>query len=239
MARRSSPTTEIDITLPVIAPRASATDAVYDVLREAILTCEIPGGTPLIEAALAAKFGVSKTPVREALQRLAHTGLVDMELARGATVHSLTLDEIRDMTELRAELEPLALRQSIPYLATSDYKHMRHVLEQARAALTKEDFQQLSILNSAFHSGLYNRAPNQLLVKWLESLSDRRRLISMQGWALENRTQSEWEEHSAIVDALEAGDGELAAYRLREHILCFARIVLEPIHAADTLLTYP
>lgn len=227
MARRSTPSATIQISLPTLRPRASATDAVYDTLREAVLTCELPGGTPLIEAALAAQFGVSKTPVREALHRLAHTGLVDMELARGATVHTLTQDEIRDISELRAELEPLALRQSIPHFTSNDLHHMRQVLTQAKQAISDSDYQQLSILNSTFHNALTHRAPNRLLVKWLESLSDRRRLISIQGWSIDNRSLHEWDEHSAIVDALEAGDSEAAVQRLRDHILRFSQIVTE------------
>ena len=227
MARRSAPSSTIEITLPALRPRPSATDAVYDTLREAILTCELPGGTPLIEAALAAQFGVSKTPVREALHRLAHSGLVDMELARGATVHTLTPDEIRDISELRAELEPLALRQSIPHFTASDLQHMRQVLIEAKQALVANDYQQLSVLNSSFHNALIHRAPNKLLIKWLESLSDRRRLISMQGWSIDNRSPREWDEHSAIIDALEAGEGEAAVQRLRDHILRFSQIVTE------------
>jgi DNA-binding GntR family transcriptional regulator len=228
MARRSTPSSTIELSLPALRPRASATDAVYDTLREAILTCELRGGTPLIEAALAAQFGVSKTPVREALHRLAYSGLVDMELARGATVHTLTPDEIRDISELRAELEPLALRQSIPHVTSSDLQHMLQLLVQAKQALIANDYQKLSLLNSSFHNALTQRAPNQLLLKWLESLSDRRRLISMQGWSLNNHSQREWDEHSAIVDALEAGDGEAAVERLRDHILRFSQIVTEP-----------
>ncbi len=227
MARRSTPSAAIELSLPTLRPRASATDAVYDTLREAILACELPGGTPLIEAALAAQFGVSKTPVREALHRLAHSGLVDMELARGATVHSLSPDEIRDISELRAELEPLALRQGIPHLSSSDLQHMRQTLAHAKEALTANDYRKLSLLNSSFHNALTQHAPNQLLLKWLESLSDRRRLISMQGWSLDNHSQREWDEHSAIVDALEASDGEAAVSRLRDHILRFSQIVTE------------
>ncbi|MCA0455616.1 MAG: GntR family transcriptional regulator [Chloroflexi bacterium] len=227
MARRSAPSTTIEISLPALRPRASATDAVYDTLREAILTCELPGGTPLIEAALAAQFGVSKTPVREALHRLAHSGLVDMELARGATVHTLTPVEIRDISELRAELEPLALRQSIPHFTTSDFQQMRQVLVEAKQSLVAHDYQKLSSLNNSFHHALTHRATNHLLIKWLESLSDRRRLISMQGWSIDNRSLREWDEHSAILDALETGDGEAAVQRLRDHILRFSQIVTE------------
>lgn len=236
MARRSNAPVSTELPLAALRPRVSATDSVYESLREAILSCALAGGTPLIEATLAAQFGVSKTPVREALQRLAHSGLVDMELARGATVHTLTLREIRDISELRSELEPMALRQSIPHMTDDDLHTLRDVLQQARQAIVTHDYQQLSILNSQFHSALYKRTPNQLLTRWLESLGDRRRLISMQGWALENRSSVEWEEHSAIVDALEAGDTDAAVNRLRDHIQRFARIVLEPESASEVVM---
>jgi DNA-binding GntR family transcriptional regulator len=206
---------------------------VYAALREAILTRQLPGGTPLIEANLAQQFGVSKTPIREALQRLAHGGLVDMELARGATVHTLTLDEIRDIFEMRLLLEPLALRQSAPLMTADDLVALETVLTEAAGALEAGDYPNLSALNGRFHGLLYSRAANHLLVRWLDSLSDRRRLITMHGWAMENRSGREWEEHRGIFEALTAGDTEAAAARLAAHITRFSEIIFTRVRSAN------
>jgi DNA-binding GntR family transcriptional regulator len=225
MARRPRPQPQINLPNAVRQIKQSTSDIIFETLREAILIRELPAGTPLVEAQLSQQFGVSKTPVREALQRLTHTGLVDFELARGARVHTLTRAEIADIWEMRAYLEPLSLKQSAPHLSPDELAELDSVLREARTALDSGDFQSLSKHNNHFHQQLYSKADNHLLLKWLGGLSDLRRLISMQGWAIENRSLQEWNEHTAILDAVKAGDCDLAAERLAEHIRRFGELV--------------
>jgi len=206
--------------------KASASSIVYETLREAILTNEIPAGTQLVEATLAQQFGISKTPVREALQQLVHSGLATSELAKGVMVHRLTLAEIQDVVEMRLVLEPLALRQSVPNLSAEDFDLLQNTLQQAQDAFQQQDFKALSKLNSLFHSTLSSRATNHLLLRWLDSLSDHRRLITMQGWAIDNRSGQEYAEHQAILAAAMAGEAEQAAILLAKHISGFAEIAL-------------
>lgn len=226
MARRVRRQTASDFQLSP-SPRASTSDTVFEALRQAILARDLPGGTPLIEVELAQQFQVSKTPIREALQRLTHSGLVDYELARGATVHTLTAEEIQDVFEMRVLLEPLAVRQSIPRLTQEDYSLFEETLNQAKIALEVGNFRELSALNSKFHNCLYQRTTNHLLLRWLDSLSDLRRLITMHGWALENCSEREWDEHRGIFEATQAGNIDLAVERLTQHITRFSVLVLE------------
>jgi DNA-binding GntR family transcriptional regulator len=225
MARRAVQSPELDLSLETPAPRASATDAAYFTLREAILARRLPAGTPLIEASLAKQFGISKTPVREALQRLVHSGLVDYQMAQGATVHTLTQDEIHEVFELRLLLEPVALCESIPYLSADDFARLDGVMSEACAARDENDYHELSRLNSIFHTRLYSRAPNRLMVHWLDSLTDRRRLITMEGWSREDRSRTELDEHAGILAAAHAGNPPLAAARLVQHIQRFHELV--------------
>lgn len=226
MARRSAPASAIHLPLGAHDRRTSATDTVFERLRKAILSSELPAGTPLIEAQLAQQLGVSKTPVREALQRLSQSGLVDYELARGATVHTLTLGEIRDSFELRLLLEPEALRQSIPHFSLDDCHRLDGVLQQAQAALVREDSAELSRLNTTFHRALYRHAENRLMAGWLDNLGDLRQLMTIQGWARQNRSAREWQEHQGIFEAACDGDGALASERLIAHIHGFQNLVL-------------
>ena len=227
MARRSRQDQLPDLKVMSGGIRQSMSDIVFETLREAILSSELPGGTPLIEAQLAKKFNVSKTPIREALQRLGHSGLVDNELARGATVHTITPDDIRDIYELRLLLEPSALRQSAPHLSEDEIAEIEKTLNQAESALKDGDLQQLSIQNGKFHGWLVRHATNKILLDWLDSLSDRRRLISLQGWAIDNRSDRELEEHRGILAAIANGDFDAAAERLKQHIKNFAQIVVK------------
>lgn len=220
MARRAEPRPELRLkALQHVTP--NRTDNVFDQLKEAILAQTLAPDTPLIEAQLAETFGTSKTPVREALLRLAKEGLVHLENAKGAKVHRLGAREARDIFEMRLHLEPLGLEQSIVHLTLRDLGQLEKLLASAEKAIARSDFSKLSQYNIAFHRGLYARAPNQLLVQWLDSLNDRRRLLSVQGWQLENRSQSEWQEHRAILEAVKTGQTTLACQLLRKHIKSF------------------
>lgn len=234
MARRAEPRPELSLRFAPRALEGNRTDGVYGAIKEAILTQGLPGNTPLIEAHLADEFGVSKTPVREALLRLSKEGLVDLENTRGASVHSLTPDEVRDLFEMRLRLEPFALEQSAPKLTRSDLSVLEKALLDAEKAMVKADFSRLARLNIAFHRGLYARASNALLVEWLDSLSDRRRLLSVRGWQRQNRSREEWREHRGILEAVRDENIRLARERLVAHIEGFSKLVMDRI--ADTVL---
>ncbi|MBF6593068.1 MAG: GntR family transcriptional regulator [Thermaceae bacterium] len=227
MARRLEARPELNLRLE---PRlgTNRTKEVYETLKEAILTQQLPPTTPLIESQLAQALGLSKTPVREALLHLANEGLVNLEPIKGASVHSLSLSEIRDIFEMRLHLEPLALIQSAPLLSEAELGALEQLLVEAESALVKPDFARLSLLNLQFHRGLYSAASNRLLVGWLDSLGERRRLLSLQGWQRHNRSLAEWQEHRAILRAVQKGQTEVAALRLREHIEQFYALLEHP-----------
>ena len=209
--------------------KKSTSDLIFDALRESILNGDLPPGTALIEKNLAEEFGVSKTPIREALHHLSHIGLADMETAKGATVHTLSSDEIKDIWDMRQYLEPLALELSIPHLTDEEIKDLKDILDEAKQALDTGDMKQLSQINTEFHEMLYCKADNHLLVQWLDSLSDRRRLVSMHIWGIENNSQREWQEHRTILDAVVARDIGKASQALKDHIGNFNKQVLAHI----------
>lgn len=213
--------------------KKSTSDLIFEALHESILTGALSPGTALIEKNLADEFGVSKTPIREALHHLSHIGLVDMETAKGATVHTLTPDEIKDIWEMREYLEPLALELSIPHLTDDEIKDLQEILDEAKNALDAQDMATLSQINTEFHEMLYCKADNHLLVQWLDSLSDRRRLISMHIWKLENHSDDEWQEHRAILDAVASRDISKASQALKNHIGNFNKQVLALINSGQ------
>ncbi|MEZ4632528.1 MAG: GntR family transcriptional regulator [Deinococcales bacterium] len=227
MARRTKGP-DLDLKMESLSElrRKSMADVICDSLREAILSQQLQGGTPLIEKQLAEQFGVSKTPVREALLRLAQTGLVDFIPVKGATVHQLDFKEIEDILEMRLSLEPMAFKQSAPKLTANDIKALKELLEQAKIAQKAQHFAELSRLNNDFHNLLYSRAENKLLLNYLAELNDRRKLISVAGWRQENRSAEELKEHWAIVEALEVGDVGGAVGGLEHHIQTFSNLIL-------------
>lgn len=227
MARRSEPRPELNLGFASRTLPGNRTDGVFDAIKEAILTGGLPSGTALIEQHLAEEFGLSKTPVREALLRLSNVGLVRLENTRGASVVELTPDEVRDIFQMRLFLEPLALEQGAKFFQKPQIKALEQILKNAEKAVAQGDFVTLSRLNIDFHRGLYALTPNQLLVGWLDELSDRRRLLSVRGWQRENRSSQEWQEHRNILNAVQDGNIKLAKKHLVDHIKRFSRI-LEP-----------
>ena len=194
---------------------------VEDRLREAILRGELAPGQRLHAGELAERWDVSPTPLREAFQRLAGDGLVDVLPQRGARVSELSRDEAEEIYALRLLLDPLALRQS---LAASDDAH--------RAALVEafDDFRRAKgrdkvEAHSRFHRVLLSRCPSAWLRRFTEVLADqslRYQVASVTGGRAARHPHSE---HRALIDAALAGDVERAASLLEEHLDRTRRIV--------------
>jgi DNA-binding GntR family transcriptional regulator len=214
----------------------SRTVAVLDAIKHAILAGELKPGHSLVETDLAGVFGVSKTPVREALKTLAGAGLVTMSPYRGAVVRIIDDNQARHIYDVRLLLEPEALHRSIA--ARHDWQAARLALRRAAAAA---DPAERSLANRAFHRELYAGCANPLLISMLDDLRDQTALVSAAAWRQDPASAAGqtavpgvpgWElearEHMAVLDAAEAGDAPRAVGLLRAHIGSFVRRNLDP-----------
>ena len=190
----------------------------YERIKGDILDERLLPRQPLIEAELAAKYGVSKTPVREALLSLAREGLVEMSSFRGGRVRDFTADDAREIYELREVLEPFALRRAVPRLTDGDRRSLRDLLDKAQAAAEGGDRRELSRLNCAFHSSLVARCRNEKVIEILAHLQNQVRVMSLRFWNVRATHLREAEQHEAILTAVEAGQADRAAELLGEHI---------------------
>jgi DNA-binding GntR family transcriptional regulator len=212
----------------------SRTEAVLAAIRHAILAGEMKPGQSLVEADLAQRLGVSKTPVREALKTLAGSGLVTMSPYRGAAVRAIDAATAAALYDLRLLLEPEAVRRA----AASGAGTGPASEALARADAAGSDAER-SLANREFHRALYAGCGNPLLVQTLDSLRDQTALVSAAAWRQEERQaagsaaepdggrpvlgwQREAAEHRAILVAAERGDAGLAERLLRGHISQFA-----------------
>jgi DNA-binding GntR family transcriptional regulator len=196
----------------------SRTTAVLDAIRHAILSGEFKPGQSLVETELAARLGVSKTPVREALKTLAGTGLVVISQYKGATVRVIDDASARHIYDLRQLLEPEALARAVT--AGGDWTTAETAL--ARAANAADEAER-GIATRDFHRALYAGSGNPLLTKILDELRDGTALVSAAAWRQDPPSWArETTEHQAILDAAAAGDGTRAAALLRAHIRSFA-----------------
>lgn len=204
--------------LSAVSPGAlpSRTAHVLETIKAAILDGRLSPGSALVESDLAAEFGVSKTPVREALKSLESTGLVVIQPYTGTTVRQVTHDDAMAIYDMRLLLEPEAVLRSVR--AGADLSAAREALD--RAALATEASAR-STANRDFHRGLYAGCGNPLLVRTLDGLRDQTALISASSWARNASWEQEAAEHAAILDSAVAGDADGAAAAVRRHIESF------------------
>jgi DNA-binding GntR family transcriptional regulator len=203
------------------------TAAVLDAIKHAILAGERRPGQSLVEAELAQRLGVSKTPVREALKTLAGAGLVTMSPYRGATVRAIDADTARAIYDMRLLLEPEAVRRAVQRAQDGPAGSPGPAgLAAARAALDRADASageaDRSLANREFHRALYLDCGNPLLVGVLDDLRDQTALVSAAAWQREPSWRQEAGEHRAILAAATAGDADHAARLLAAHIGSFA-----------------
>ncbi|MGW7515526.1 GntR family transcriptional regulator [Streptomyces sp. NPDC054796] len=200
-------------------PIPSRTQFVLEAVKHAILTGQLSSGQPLVETELAARFGVSKTPVREALKTLAGRGLVVMNEYRGVTVRTVDAGMARAVYDVRLLLEPEALRRGV--IAS------RSALGGARAALERADQAadraERSLANRDFHRALYLPCGNPLLTRMLDELRDQAALVSTVAWRAVPSWEREAAEHREILARALDGDADGAARLLYAHIEGFVR----------------
>jgi DNA-binding GntR family transcriptional regulator len=185
-------------------PRRTAHEAVRDSLRRAILRGDLQGGTRLVQSELALTLGVSTTPVREAMRDLTTEGLIEFDRYRGAVVHSPTLEEVREVYELRLLLEPIAVRKAVARITEDELRTASALL----ARMDEEDDSGRFVgLNREFHAALLAPAGSARLESILQVLRDAAAIHV--GTSLTARP-SQMRESNAIHHLI------LAAYRRRD-----------------------
>jgi DNA-binding GntR family transcriptional regulator len=191
----------------------SKSDAVTAALREAIFTGELEAGTPLRQREIAAQFGVSPTPVREALWRLESEGLLDYDLHRGATVVQGSFGPSEENYRIRAALESLAARLAAERISDEDLEDLTELHEAIASRRSKDP--EVTELNRRFHFRIYEAARSTMLLALLRllwrSFPDGPQVV---------RPLSESvSQHEALLEALRARDPDAAERITREHIL--------------------
>ncbi|MFE5856383.1 GntR family transcriptional regulator [Streptomyces sp. NPDC056500] len=203
-----------------VAPVPSRTQYVLEEIRHAVLTGRLRPGQPLVETELAVRFGVSKTPVREALKTLAGSGLVVMSQYKGVTVRAVDAAMAREVYDVRLLLEPEALRRAVESSLDLEADLSGAVTALARAALATDPAER-SLAAGDFHRALCLPCGNPLLARMLDDLRDQAALVSAVVWAADPTGAREDAEHREILRLALQGDAQGAAAALRRHIAGF------------------
>jgi DNA-binding GntR family transcriptional regulator len=188
---------------------------VYEALEGLIIYGGLSPGQHLVESDLAKRLGVSRIPVREALQLLHRDGWVDLRPRQGAFVHQPTVREADEVFSVRTLLEVESTRLAAKNVTQESVDSMKEILNAGGEALRVADERELVKLNSAFHGEVTGMAGNQVLADLLHRLDARIRWYFAP--VVMARGAGSWKEHAAIVDALAAGDAERAAEAMRMH----------------------
>lgn len=173
-------------------------------------------GSRLDETSLATRFGVSRTPVREALQQLAAAGLIEMRPRRGAVVATASPERLYEMFEVMAELEAICAR--LAARRTTPEELARLQAAQAECAAQRGDPDAYYDANERFHQAIYALSGNGFLAAEAAALQKRLRPYRRLQLRVRNRVSTSFAEHEAIIAALAAGDGEHAAAEMRAHV---------------------
>ncbi len=187
----------------------------YTLILEAIDVGVFKPGDRLVESDLADRFGVSRTPIREALQRLETQSLLARD-GRSLIVASLGHAQMAELYVVRAELEGLAAKLATKHATDEEKKVLQDMIDEDRAIVDNPSL--LSRANRRFHKQIHLASHNRYLVQQLDLLHRSMALMATTSLAVEGRGPKALAEHQMIVDAIASGD-EMGAYdALREHI---------------------
>jgi DNA-binding GntR family transcriptional regulator len=193
----------------------SRADFVFETLRDAIWDGRIARGVRIREEEIARHLGVSRTPVREALQRLQQRGLLVVGAGRGLVVAELTHLQVVELYGMREILEGSAARFAAQHASDTEIEILHRLQRELRQV--KTDAMALVMLNRQFHQAIYHAAHNQYLMQALESLHDSLALLNHTTFRMPKRKESD-EEHRKIVLAIERRDPDQAEQAARAHI---------------------
>lgn len=188
-------------------------------LAQEIATNRLPGGTVLDEQALASRFGVSRTPVREALRQLAVSDMIDTKPRRGATVTSVTPARVMALFEASAEIESICVRLATYRMTIGERGRIQRLHGEAKRLAEAGNHEGYIANNLQFHDLLYNATHNEVLVE--QAVLLRTRLSEFRSAQLRNddRLSQSWKEHDDILVAIAQGDGANAERYMRAHLL--------------------
>jgi DNA-binding GntR family transcriptional regulator len=190
-----------------------------EALEEMIAVGTLSPGQHLDETELAARFEVSRTPIREALIQLASMGVVVIRPRRGAIVADLGPQQLVEMFEVMSELEATCGRLAARRMTVEEQQALRAAHQACKEALDSQGPDDYYYRNEAFHEAIYAGSHNQFLIEQARSLYRRLRPYRRLQLRVRNRLSNSYAEHDGVVQAIISGDGDKAAELLREHVM--------------------
>lgn len=200
-----------------MTPGRPSTDEVYARLKTMLLDFSIPPGSRLTETELASMFAVSRTPVREVLQRLETEGLISIRPKQGCFVRELDIEEIAQYYRVRVALEQMALDEACLHMPDADLRELLEIWQPASAP-ADIDAETMQARDESFHMAIAQGSGNRVLVRYLAEINNHIRIIRRLDFTLPERIARTYEEHHALLLALLARDAAGARRLMQAHI---------------------
>ncbi|WP_433502628.1 GntR family transcriptional regulator [Pseudonocardia halophobica] len=219
--------------LPIDRTNLTLADRVETLLRDAVVQGEHPPGARLSEADIARSYGVSRGPVREALRRLEHHGLVTVEPHRGAFVRTLDLEEVRELFEVRIALEAEAAELAAGRIDAAGVAELRRLAQTAGEEVARSGRSGVFDTHD-LHDLVVRLAGNQRLARTVAQVNAELRLARSRSGATGSRAVEAVGEHDRLVDALVSRDARGAREAMRDHLGAALRntlTLLQPTYA--------
>ncbi len=196
----------------------SLKDIAYDAIKDAILSVKLRPGTSLVETQLAEELGISKTPVRAALEELEREGFVTRVLFKGTCVTEVTIKDLTEVFQLRAVLEGLAARLATALFSPHELDQIEYNLTAAEAALAEGDLIRCSELGKGLHDAIIDKVNSQRIALIIRNLDDHVQRFRALSDQISGRLNKSVKEHRRVLDALRQQDQDAAEQAMRNHL---------------------
>jgi DNA-binding GntR family transcriptional regulator len=207
----------------------SLRDAAYETIKHKIITCTFQPGEYINEAAVSAQIGIGRTPVHQAIERLALEGMVEVMPRKGVIVKPLSLDQILQIVEVRALNESFCVRLAAERADQNEILQLQDILSRSAQWIDARNSEELMLLDREFHGVLARASKNAVLADCLAKLHDR----SLRYWFVSldkpGHHRNVQEQHEAILAAIKLRDPDAAEAAMRTHIEDFRNNLMRNI----------
>lgn len=195
----------------------SLADQVYERLEESILNGEYSPGDILTEKQLSVELGVSRTPIREALSRLEYDSLVK-ETSQGTEVRGINEDDVKDLYDVKKNLETLAVKKAVENMTEEDIKALKDVVDQQIYFAGKGDTEKVRNLDTEFHDIIYGRCGSVTFEKILSGVHHKLKKYRRNSLKSKKRIRASVIEHEEILKAIEERNAKEAQRLMTKHL---------------------
>lgn len=197
---------------------SSNMQTLYIKIKKEIINQDLKLGERLPERELAEKYNVSRTPIRQVLQKLSVEGLVEFIPFKGAFIKDLTIEEFKDITQLRMVLEKLAVEMCCDSTDENVVKHLEEIINKQKNAIINKDVKEYSLLDQEFHYSTVKASDNKELKKFIELLNQKSYLSRVRTLLLPGQMERSVAEHQEILKCIVLKDREGAGNRAAAHV---------------------